>query len=173
MDVGSGGKGGLFITNNQMPALCLNIVSERARGVPGTGYMGGPPLGREFQAALWYLFRPFQSEDRDMHGLTKGDRLCTLMWWRIKHHLAKQKLGSSVYGPTFDLQDVSKIRTLEVTGSSERVSYDIVQGIKIPITVWHGHAPYEEVSPPILEMIELGITSEEGSGVGVEADVDL
>jgi len=172
MDVG-GGKGALFITNNQMPALCLNITSERHKGVQGTGYLGKPMLGREFNAILWYVFRPFESEDRDMHGMTKGHRLCTLVWWRIAHALARQKLGDDL-GPSFDLQAVSGIRKIDpLTESTERVLFDIVQGIKIPITVWHGKAPYSEVAPPILELIELGITSEEGSGVGVDADVDL
>jgi hypothetical protein len=172
IDVG-GGRGRLFLTNNQMPALCLNILSERHKGVPGTGIIGGPNLGREFKAMLWYVFRPFESEGYDMHGLTKGDRLCTLIWWRLKHHLAKQKLGSG-FGPSFDLQRVSGIRTIDpLTESTERVMFDIVQGIKIPLTVWHGKAPYSEVVPPTLEMVELAITSKEGSGVGVEADVDL
>ena len=172
MDVGSSGKGGLFLTANQMPALCLNITGERFKAVPGTGYTGGPPLRREFSATLWYVFQPFQSESRDMHGLTKGDRLCTLIWWRIKHHLSRQKLGDSD-APTFDLQAVSKIRTITMDGSSERVIYDIVQGIKIPLTVWHGNAPYEEVDPAVLDLITLGITSEDGAGVGVSANVDV
>jgi hypothetical protein len=172
MDVG-GGKGALFLTNNQMPALCLNILSERHKGVTGTGYLGKPNLGREFNAMLWYVFRPFESEDRDMHGMTKGQRLCTLVWWRLAHHLARQKLGDS-NGPSFDLQATSGIRKIDpLTENTERVMFDIVQGIKIPITVWHGKAPYSEVDPPILELVDIGITNVEVPKIGIDLDADL
>jgi hypothetical protein len=170
IDRGPGNKLHLYVS--QFPCLALHVTSERARGVPGTGVNGKPPNGREFTAWLWYLFQPFQSGDADTHGFTKGARLCSLIWWRIKHWLSVQQLpatGDSV----FDFQAVSKIRTLEIDGSSDRVEFDNVEGIKIPLKVWHGHAPYEEVTPTTLELISLGITSEEGSGVGVSADVDV
>ena len=167
-----GGKIGFYAT--ELPCLALNIDSERFRGVSGTGQ--GKPRGREFQATLWYLFQPFQAKSREMHGYTMGQRLCTLMWWRIKHWLSVQKLYTAAGGadaPTFDLQAVSKIRTLEMNDSSERVGYAFAEGLKIPLTVWHGFAPYEEVDPAVLDLISLGITSEAGTGVGVDADVDV
>lgn len=160
------------VYTTEFPCLALNIDSERFRTVPGTD----PPRGREFNATLWYVFRTFQSEGADMPGFTKGDRLCTLMWWRIQYWLKKQKLFTAAAGadaPVFDLQAVSKIRTLEMNDADERFQFDSIEGLKIPLTVWHGHAPYEEVDPAYMELIELGITSESGTGVGVEADVDL
>lgn len=163
----------LYLYVSQLPALCLHVDNERFKGVPGTGVNGKPPRGREFNATLWYVFQPFQSEGVDMHGFTKGQRYCSLMWWRIKHWLSVQQLPAVGTGPVFDFQTVSGIRKLELDGSSDRFALDSVEGIKIPLKVWHGATPYEEVDPPILELISLGITSEAGSGVGVDADVDV
>jgi hypothetical protein len=171
IDRGPGNKLHLYVS--QLPSLCLNIDSERHRGVPGTGVNGKPPRGREFNATLWYVFQPFQSYDEDIHGFTKGQRYCSLMWWRIKHWLSVQQLPGIGTGPVFDFQAVSGIRTLELDGSSDRFAFDSVEGIKIPLKVWHGVTPYEEADPTILELISLGITSEAGSGVGVDADVDV
>jgi hypothetical protein len=170
LERGPGGAISLMVT--QLPALCLHIISEKPKPVPGTI----PPTGRQFRAWLWYLFRPFQSDGMETHGFTKGSRLCTLIWWRINYWLKKQKLyttAAGADGPTFDLQAVSKIRLLEIDGESDRVEFDKVEGIKIPLKVWHGNAPYEEIDPTTLELITLGITSEEGSGVGVSANVDV
>jgi len=170
LERGPGGKVHLLTT--ELPALCLNIVSERFKAVPGTN----PPRGREFSAWIWYLYKPFQSEGRNLHGFTKGQRYSSLIWWRIQYWLKKQKwftLPAGASGPSYDLQDVGKIRLLEFDGSSDRVEFAQVEGIKIPIKVWHGYAPYHEADPPILELLTLGITSEEGSGVGVSANVDV
>lgn len=171
LERGPGNKVHLMVT--ELPALCLHITGERRKVVPGTG---NPPRGREFDAKLWYLFKPFQSEGRSLHGFTKGSRFCSLIWWRIMHYLFNQKLWTVAAGdddPSFDLQAISKIRLLETDGSSDRVEYAEVEGMTIPLKVWHGFAPYEEIDPPILKLIELGITSESGSGVGVDADVDV
>jgi hypothetical protein len=151
---------------SQLPALCLHITSARPKIVAGT------KRGREFTAMLWYLFKPFQAESREMHGFTKGDRLKSLIWWRIQHYLMYQRLPIDD-GYTFDLQAVSKIRTLEMDGETEWLAFDSVEGIKIPLKCWHGWAPYEEIDPTILELVTLGITSEAGSGVGVNANVDV
>ncbi len=156
----------------QFPALCLNIDNERFRVVSGTK----PPRGREFNATLWYIFRTFQAEGADMHGFTKGDRLCSLIWWRIQYWLKKQKLFTAAAGadaPTFDLQTVSKIRTLEMNDTDKRFQYDSIEGLKIPLKVWHGFAPYEEVDPAVLDLISVGITAAAGAGYGVDADVDV
>jgi hypothetical protein len=171
IDRGPGGKLHLYVS--QLPALCLHIENERFRGVPGTGVVGKPPRGREFTAWLWYVFLPFQSEGADMHGYTKGGRWTSLIWWRIKHWLSVQQLPGVGTGPVFDFQAVSNIRTLELDGSSDRFAFDSVEGIKIPLKVWHGATPYEEADPTVLEMISIGITSEAGTGVGVDADVDV
>ena len=165
----AGGKIGFYAT--QLPCLALSIDTERFRACPGTN----PPRGREFMATLWYLFAPFQAES-ELHGYSKGQRFSTLMWWRIQYWLKKQKFFTADAGPdvpTFDLQAVSKIRTLEMNDSSERVGYAFAEGLKIPLKVWHAFAPYEEVDPAILNLITLGITSEAGAGVGVIADVDV
>jgi hypothetical protein len=165
-------KGKIYLFTSQLPALCLHVVDETERIIPGTK----PPRGREFRAWLWYLFQPFQGESLDMHGYTKGARLCTLIWWRVQHYMRKQKmfnLGAGADGPVFDLQTVAKIRLLEMDGASDRLEFETVEGIKIPLKCWHGWAPYEEVDPTILSTITLGITSEEGSGVGVSANVDV
>jgi hypothetical protein len=157
------------VLKTQMPALCLNITSERHRLVPGTHH------GREFMAMLWYIFEPQRDESRDIAGPTKVQRLCSLIWWRIQYWLKHQTLPPEVPSDevTFDLQSVSGIRTVAMDGASERIVFDKVVGIKIPLKVWHGKAPYEEIDPTTLELIEIGITSEEGTGVGVEADVDV
>ena len=165
----SGGGKIYLLGGVQLPCLALNIENERHRIVPGTHH------GREFSANLWYLFRPFQSESADIHGYTKGQRLTTLIWWRIQYYLKHQQLPAEVPTDeaTFDLQGVSKIRTVEMNGSSDRFEFEKVEGMRIPLTVWHGYAPYEAIDPPIMELISLGITSEAGSGVGVEADIDV
>ena len=171
LDRGPGGKVNLYVT--ELPIMALYITGERRKVVPGTG---NPPRGREFTAQLWYLFKPFQSEGRDLHGFTKGSRFCSLVWWTLHKYLYNQKLwtvAAGADGPTFDLQDVSKIRLLEMDGVSTRVEYAEVEGITIPLKCWHGFAPYEEIDPAILELVTVGITSEEGMGVGVDADVDV
>lgn len=165
-----GGKIGFYAT--QLPCLALSINTERFRACPGTN----PPRGREFNATLWYLFAPFQSESAEIHGYTKGQRFSTLMWWRIQYWLKKQKLFTADAGidePSFDLQSVSKIRILEMNDPGERVGYSFAEGLKIPLKVWHAFAPYEEVDPAVLDLIALGITSDAGAGVGVSANVDV
>jgi hypothetical protein len=153
----------------QPPALCLHIDRERHRIVPGTHH------GREFTAFLWYLFKPFQAEARDIPGPTKGSRWSTLIWWRLQYWLKHQTIPPEVPSDevTFDLQSVSKIRTVDWDGYSERFEFDDIEGFRVPLKVWHGYAPYEEIPPTTLELISIGITSEAGSGVGVEADVDV
>jgi hypothetical protein len=157
------------ILTSQMPALCLHIVSERHRLVPGTHH------GREFNAMLWYLFQPQRDESMDIPGPTKVTRWCSLIWWRLQYWLKHQTLPAEVPAAqvSFDLQSVSGIRTVEMDGFSERIVFDKVVGIKVPLKVWHGKAPYTEIEPATMELIEIGITSEAGSGVGVEADVDV
>jgi hypothetical protein len=111
-----------------------------------------------------------------MHGWTKGARWTTLIWHRIQYYLRKQKVwtvAGGADGPVFDLQSVAKIKTLLMDGESDRLEFEKVEGIKIPIKCWHWNAPYEEIDPPILELISLGITAESGSGVGVSANVDV
>ena len=161
--------GQVHVLISQMPALALHVVSERPRIVPGTHH------GREITAWLWYLFQPFQAEDRDMHGFTKGSRLSTLIWWRLQYYLKHQTLPPCVASDdvTFDLQSVSGIRTVEMLGESDRLEFDKVEGFRQPLKIWHGEAPYAKIPPATLDLIQLGITAEAGSGVGVSADVDV
>jgi len=163
----AGGK--VYVLVSQFPCLAMHVESERHRIVPGTDH------GREFQASLWYLFEPFGDESRDIPGPTKGQRWCTLIWWRLQYLLKHQTLPTEVPDDevVFDLQSVSKIRTVEMDGSDQRFEFEDIEGMRIPLKVWHGYAPYEQIDPPTMELIELGITSEAGSGVGVEADVDV
>lgn len=168
MEKGPGGK--IYLLSSQLPCLALHIVDEKEKIVPGT------KRGREFTAWLWYLFRPFQSQSHDVHGYTMGERLCSLVWWRIQHWLMYCKLFSlsaGADGPTFDLCETAKIREIALTGNSDRIQFSEVEGIKIPIKVWHGWAPYDEIDPVILRTISLGITAESGSGVSVGATIDV
>ena len=135
-----------------------------------------PPAGREFIGWIWYLFRPFQAEDIETPGPTKDSRLCSLMWWRIQHYCYKHKLYTLSAGadaPTWNLQSLGKIRTLEFDGPDTRIDFDKVAGIRIPIKVWHGHAPYEETDPTALDLVSMTITEQAGAGLGVSANVDV
>lgn len=170
IDRGPGGK--LMLYQTELPALCLHIVNERFRPVQGTN----PPVGREFTAWLWYLFAPFQAEDIETPGFAKNSRFCSLMWWRIQHYCYRHSMytmAAGVDGPTWNLQDVGKIRLMEFDGPDERIELAEVEGIKIPIKIWHGNAPYHQIEPVTLEMISMTLTEQAGAGVGVSANVDV
>lgn len=162
------GKTMLYVS--QLPALCLHTVSS-------TRKREGKRWGMIRTMWLWYIFNTFQSNIE--HGLTVSDRWKSIMDWRIGYWLKAQKLpdvGSASTTPVFDLQTVGKITLLE-TDETTYFSEGNLEGIKIPITVKHRFAPYEEIDPPTFDLLDLSVYTFDPSAptvaeLEVEADID-
>jgi hypothetical protein len=163
--------GQLYMFDGRMPALALHAVSAEPQ-------RKGKRWGRVTTYWLWYVFNPFQSDEYNIHGLTKGDRLKSIIQWRLMYWLYKQKLPDTV--PTdeavTDLQALSLIRKLEV-GTTEYFNEGEIEGLKMTLTIDHLFAPYEETDPATFDLLDFSIhTFSAGTPLvpelEVEADID-
>lgn len=163
---------GIYVLDTQMPVLALNIESATAK-------RRGASWGRVSTYSLWYLFRSFQAEGLELHGFEKNERWKSLMAWRIVYWLKKQRLYTQAAGgdePTMDLQEMANIRTLDI-GAIQWLDVGEFQGLKFSLTIEHQEAPYEEVSPATLDLLDWKIYTFDDAApttpeLEVEADYD-
>ncbi len=155
-----------WVLVSMLPCLALNVESSIPK------HFGSPRRGRVFTASLWYIFNTFQSEGKDIHGLTKTERFKSLINWKITHYLRYCQIPIGVDNPTIDLSTLAKIRTLKQMGT-DYFNVGSLQGIKTTIEVAHLFAPYTEVTPAMFELLDLTITEDAGAGLSVEADIDV
>lgn len=161
--------GKTYIARTQIPLLALHTVSS-------TRKREGARWGRIRTMWLWYLFQDFQARD-GQHGLTVTDRWKGIIDWRIGYWLKVQKypdVGANSTTPIFDLQEVGKIKLLEI-GETTYFSEGDIEGIRIPLTVKHMYAPYEEMDPATFDLLDFSVWTHDGTyrkQLEVEADID-
>ena len=160
---------GIALLISQLPALALHIDTATMK-------RRGGRWGRIASCSLWYLFKSQQAEGMEIHGFEKNERWKSLIAWRLAYWLKKQKLPATTETEVFDLQESSKIRTLEVD-SMEWLDIGTLQGLKFSLTLEHAFAPYEEIDPATFDLLDLSIhTFDEDTPLvaqlEVEAEID-
>ena len=148
------GKSWLMVS--QLPALCFNTVSASHR-------RRGDRWGRTLTGNLWYVFNTPQSESADIHGLTKAERIKSLMDWRINYWLHRQKLPRAD-GGVFDLQSETKIRLVTV-GDSDFFNEGNVEGLRISVQLEHYWAPYTEDDITTIDLYSVSITERDSEAI--------
>lgn len=158
--------GKTWLMVSQLPSLCWNTVSATHR-------RRGDRWGRTITGNLWYVFNTPQSESRDIHGLTKAERIKSLIDWRLNYWLHEQKLPRED-GQVFNYQTESGVRMVTV-GGSDWFNEGNVEGLRMSVQLEHYWAPYDEETPTTIELYSLDITENTVSSndLKVEAEIDV
>lgn len=159
--------GETVVYGTELPAICISTRRSKRR-------FTGKRWRRERSCDLWYLFETPGSDGLDVHGLAKTERIKSIIEWRMRYWFYVQKLPPEgpLAGEVFDLQTEADIHEIEL-GEADWFNEGAIQGLRWDLTITHDWAPYDEVSPAVLDIVDFTVTEDAGSGASVRGLVDV
>jgi hypothetical protein len=172
-------KGGYpLLLCTQKPVLAIwKDSSDRIRA-SGKKRMGTHKRwGLDTTLRMVYLHKVLSSSD-GLSPAAVGERISNLVEWQMRGYIEAHKMDNS--GTVFDLLDEGNIESVSmgeataITATKGGENYD---GFAAEINMIHYNAPYEEVSPMALKLIDLELHLDDVvpavDGPIIEGEIDL